>query len=145
MRYPPPLRDRLMAGHIIGPSGCWIWQMRIDPRGYGRISVGSRSRRVHRVAYEEFVGPIQEGLVVDHTCHNQDPGCPGGVGCLHRRCINPDHLEATTDKENILAGRSPSALHAAKTHCPRGHPYDEENTYVDPLGRRHCRECRSPE
>ena len=83
----------------------------------------------HRFAYETFVGPIPEGLTIDHLCRI-------------RHCVNPEHLEAVTDRVNILRGEGISAQHARATHCPQGHPYDLINTYVAPDGDRDCRDCR---
>jgi hypothetical protein len=84
---------------------------------------------VHRVAYELLVGPIPEGLELDHLCRNT-------------RCVNPEHLEPVTGRENLMrAVSSWAAKNAAKTHCPQGHPYDEENTKVKRDGGRACRAC----
>lgn len=88
-----------------------------------------------------MVGPIPEGLVIDHTCHNNS-GCEGGVGCPHRLCVNwINHLEVVTPKVNQL--RSPntfSSINALKTHCPKGHPYSGDNLVRRSHGRS-CREC----
>jgi hypothetical protein len=92
-----------------------------------------------RVAYELEVGPIPKGKALDHLCHNADLSCLGGAGCLHRRCVNPRHLEPVTMRENTMRGRG----HGSETHCPSGHPYDDFNTYVYPRGGRGCRVCRA--
>jgi hypothetical protein len=114
--------------------------------GYGLVL---RPRgRAHRAAYEQARGPIPAGYFLDHVCHNADPTCPGGsrgdgTTCLHRRCINPAHLEVVTPRENSVRGRTLGAINVAKTHCPQGHPYDEANTYRfrSAPGERFCVTC----
>lgn len=95
----PSLRERFLA-KAIQNDGCWGWDGSLTDEGYGRIMVSGRPRGAHVVAYELFVGPIPEGAEVDHVCHSRDLGCPGGPACPHRRCSNPDHLEAVTPDEN---------------------------------------------
>jgi HNH endonuclease len=126
-------------------DGCWPWIGGIEPLGYGRLKIGGRAGRwvkAHRFAYELLVGPIPSGLDLDHLCHNADPACPGGKNCIHRRCVNPAHLEPVTHRENVLRGQGFAAQQARRTHCPQGHPYDSANTYVDASRRRHCRACK---
>jgi len=111
---------------------CWLWTA-CARGGYGQISAGGRSRKIlsaHRVAYEMLVGPIPEGLDLDHLCRVT-------------LCVNPKHLEPVTHRENLLRGESPSAKHARKTECLRGHPLSGANLYTDPKGRRQCRICRN--
>jgi hypothetical protein len=136
------LTERFMA-KVEKTDGCWYWTASLWPGGYGQFkdkAKGSRHTVAHRWSYEFFVGPIPEGMTIDHTCHNVDPACQGGRTCLHRRCVNPAHLEAVTERVNLLRGKSPWADNARKTHCPQGHPYDEENTIPLAPGRR-CRIC----
>lgn len=94
-------------------------------RGYGQFWDGTKTVRAHRFSYELARGKIPEGLDLDHLCRN-------------RACVRPDHLEPVTDKENVH--RSPIHF-ATRTHCPKGHPYSEENTYVSPQGRT-CKKCQ---
>ena len=114
-----------------GPDECWPW-LAGKTKGYGTIclKIGDvwRSRRAHRLVYAALIGPIPEGLTLDHLCRNHD-------------CCNPGHCEPVTNKENILRGTCPTAVNARKTHCPQGHPYSEENTQVGPTGWRYCRIC----
>lgn len=118
----------------VRPDGCWHWLGTINHSGYGYISVNGVLHMAHRVAYEQAVGPIPPGLVLDHVCH--DPAsCVGGKACLHRRCVNPDHLNLTTRGENTRRGGN-----TVKTHCKRGHEYTPENTYRHGNAR-YCREC----
>lgn len=124
-----------------GPTGCWPWRGILNEDGYGRF--GKVARTAHRAVYEELVGPIPEGLNIDHFCHTCDPDCIGGRECLHRRCVNPSHLQAVTQRENLLRShRTMPYVNAAKTHCPFGHEYTPENTYRYRDLRRECRTCR---
>ncbi len=107
---------------------CWVWAGVRDSGGYGHTRINGRQYRAHRVAYELFVGVIPEGMHVDHLCRN-------------RACINPDHMELVTPRENVLRGVGISAENARKTACIHGHLFDAANTYVSKTGRRQCREC----
>lgn len=109
-------------------DGCWLWTAACNRDGYGAFSVNGRMVKAHRFAYEELVGPIPDGLVIDHLCRN-------------RECVNPAHLEPVTHVENVRRGR-PGDQNRRKTHCPMGHPYDDANT-IHKNGRRFCRACRT--
>lgn len=123
-----------------GPDECWPWKAGRTV-GYGRFFNGMRDVAAHRFAYELVIGPIPEGLILDHLCH--DHSCPiPGFDCPHRACCNPSHLRPATHRENVLRGEGPSAKEARQTHCIRGHPFDEENTYLTPAGWRQCRICK---
>jgi hypothetical protein len=127
-----------------GPTSCWPWRGHRTEDGYARF--GGDGDLAHRVAYELMRRPIPAGLVVDHTCHNADADCPGGPTCLHRRCINPAHLEAVRQGDNVLRSRRTMPhRNAAKTHCPQGHAYDDTNTRhtftTTGRQRRDCRAC----
>jgi HNH endonuclease len=82
----------------------------------------------HRVVYETLVGPIPDGLVIDHLCRNP-------------RCVRPDHMEPVTNQVNVLRGIGITALRKQKTHCPAGHAYSLENTRYSKEGKRNCRTC----
>ncbi len=123
-----------------GDNGCWLWTAALSNHGHGRFMLDGQCKSTHRLAYEWLVGPIPDGLVLDHQCHNNDPTCWAGNDCLHRRCVNPAHLEATTQQINNLRGHN----NGAKTHCPQGHPYDAANTWVnEKTGHRFCLACRN--
>lgn len=141
------LPARLRVKIEVIPSGCWEWSGYINHAGYGLAAVGSlpstapgKLTPTHRLVYETLVGPIPAGAQLDHECHDPEV-CAPGPECPHRRCVNPAHLSAVTNRENSLRSGSPSALNAVKTHCPLGHEYDEANTYVNPKGERNCRQC----
>ncbi|MGW3428005.1 hypothetical protein ACWDHW_08610 [Streptomyces melanosporofaciens] len=138
--YREQTRQRIRSySRVDEATGCWIWQMAVDRDGYGVCQAKKRDS-THRVSYMAFIGPIATGLTIDHTCHTSDRSCPGGRGCPHRRCVNPDHLEAVTSGENTLRGRSVWAENARKSHCHRGHEFTPENTYQRHDGRA-CRAC----
>lgn len=112
-----------------GPNGCWIWTACVDKLGYGVQWDGElgKHQRAHRSVWRYFVGPIPEGLTIDHLCRN-------------RACVNPDHLEPVTLKVNVLRGNNPAAINARKTHCFRGHTYD---SWQHRGRHRSCTACRS--
>jgi hypothetical protein len=109
-------------------SGCWLWAGEWNDGGYGRLWIRGKNHQAHRLSYELHKGPIPDGLTIDHLCR---------VRC----CVNPDHLEPVTMRENTLRGTGPTALNVLKTSCPAGHLYTPDNTRIDARGRRSCREC----
>lgn len=111
-----------LARPDLGP--CWVWTGGKHEKGYGRFWFDGSVQPAHRVAYELLVGPIPDGLHLDHLCRTPS-------------CVNPGHVEPVTMLENFRRGRH---VNREKTHCPQGHVYDDENTYVEG-GRRHCRIC----
>ena len=111
---------------------CWIWQRTVDPAGYPYITKDRRKQLAHRVFYETQIGSIPPGLTLDHLCRQRD-------------CVNPDHLEPVTMRENVLRGDTHAARNAGKTHCKHGHPFAGDNLHVTPSGYRVCRECKRVE
>lgn len=108
-----------------GPGGCWLWTGRLNNRGYAKAG----HHYAHRLIYERLVGPIPEGLEIDHV-HER--------GCRHRHCVNPAHLEPVTPSVN----QQRQAAVNRKDRCRRGHLLDGDNVYVDPSGQRTCLTCR---
>lgn len=124
--------DRFLAKIEKQENGCWEWTATHNNQGYGQFRIGNFTAKAHRISYMMFVGPIPDGLELDHLCRN-------------RSCVSPEHLEPVTSQENTL--RSPiavAAINAAKTHCLNGHEFTPENTYMQGkhLQNRGCRECQ---
>lgn len=124
------LENRILAKIVIDARGCWIWQGYKDSRGYGSMMVADGTpMRCHTVSYFLKHGTIPEaGRHLDHFV------------CDATACCNPDHVRDVAARENILRGESLVAVQLSKTHCPKGHPYDEENT-CHSGGGRICRTC----
>jgi hypothetical protein len=104
-------------------DSCWLWVGGIQPKElYGNFWLDGTTVRAHRYAYELLVGPIPEGLTLDHLCRV-------------RHCVNPAHLEPVTQAENNRRA-------SARTHCKWGHEFTPENTYIHPKrGTRICKAC----
>jgi len=118
---------------------CWLWTGTKTPDGYPKLYVGygrdeSMYVLAHRYSYEQFVGPIPSGLTIDHV---------KARGCTTKLCVNPDHLEAVTNVENVMRGNGICVRHKNQTHCIHDHPFDDENTVYSKNGKqRSCLACR---
>ena len=126
MRKTVPVEERFWA-KVQKTEECWLWTASTI-RGYGQLHLTTQPKKrmilAHRFAYELLVGPIPEGLELDHLCRQP-------------LCVNPAHLEPVMHGENVRRGLSGILT----THCPKGHPYSDENTYYDGKSRE-CRICR---
>lgn len=97
-----PRLDNL-SQYVVLANGCWEWTGAVWANGYGKTSVYVHGTRLaHRAFYIEHIGPLPEGMDVDHRCHNADPGCIRGPECPHRRCVNFDHLEPVPRQTNLI-------------------------------------------
>lgn len=113
----------------VEPTGfCWTWTGNLNDAGYGRFGADGRLYLAHRYAYGLLVGPIPDGTELDHLCRT-------------RRCVNPDHLDPVTQVVNNRRSFSWAGQNHRKTHCPQGHEYTPENTYLSRTNERHCRTC----
>jgi len=108
-------------------TGCWLWIGGRDTDDYGVIWHDRTTHRAHRVIYESVRGLIPDGLQLDHLCRTT---------C----CVNPDHMEPVTCRENLLRGKTIAASLSSQTHCKRGHEFSSGNTR-NYRGSRVCREC----
>lgn len=127
---PERVLARFWSNVTIGTDDCcWPWKLSIGSHGYGQVGWWDNTLRrsamttAHRVAWLASVGPIPEGMTVDHLCHQ-------------RRCCNPAHLRLLSNVENARDNSQ-----GRKMSCPAGHTYDLGNTYVNPRGHRFCRQC----
>ena len=138
-RDTPEPSDEELAGRILPriekqpDDGCWLWTGAGHARtGHGMFGYNALGRNitryVHRFVYEYLVGPIPDGLVLDHLCRVT-------------RCCNPSHLEPVSGAVNVERGVGPTAERARKTHCVNGHPLSGSNLYVTKRGHRHCKAC----
>lgn len=122
--------ERFMAKVREGDDGCWHWTASKVTSGYGQFPSELRTRLAHRYAYTVLVGPIPEGLTIDHLCRN-------------RLCVNPAHLEAVTMRENNLRGVGPCARKARQTHCKRGHALTADNLCRPQRSKPNSRMCKA--
>jgi hypothetical protein len=115
--------------NLVGP--CHVFRG-CKSRSYGQVCLNGRMQQAHVYVWEKKNGPVPPGLEIDHQCRN-------------RACINVDHLRVVTHHVNMtenIVGH-PWQINAAKTHCPAGHEYSQDNTMMEAGGCRRCKRCRS--
>lgn len=131
------LQQRVKRNIKIDVKGCWVWQRTISKNGYGGawLKTGYRqgiNTSAHRVSYLAFKGEIPARYQIDHLCKV-------------RSCVNPEHLEAVTPRENVMRSDAKFKEQMRRTHCPQGHEYTVENTYYRPSRAggvcRNCKQC----
>lgn len=119
---------RFESWYAVEPNtGCWLWLGSPSKNGYGRFSLGDKVFYAHRVSYQQFKGPIPQGLQLDHLCRQ-------------RCCVNPDHLEPVTVQENVARGVSALTPSDRRGSCRNGHPYDPSDV-ITKRGMRECGAC----
>lgn len=111
-------------------NGCWNWTASVTVFGYSQFHYGGKQGKGHRYSYEHYKGAIPKGLSIDHLCRN-------------RKCVNPDHLEAVTNKENVMRGIGLTAQHARKTECINGHDLTGTNLYTYHYNGNPVRQCKA--
>jgi hypothetical protein len=126
-RLPAAIRDHI----AIQSNGCWLWTGVKLSTGYGTVRWQSKQWRAHRLVWTLTNGPIPEGLDVLHHCDT--PLCVNVITCLFLGTDKDNH------QDKAKKGRH---WQQKKTHCPQGHAYTPENTYIPPSGGRHCCICK---
>ena len=109
-------------------SGCWLWIGAVNHKDYGCLHVNGRTMVAHRFIYTSLIGPIPNGLQLDHLCRV-------------RSCVNPHHLEPVTCRENVMRGQGVAVIHSQKTHCFRGHLLSGDNLVLIRGQYRNCKVC----
>jgi len=124
------LIQRFQEKYVIdATTHCWNWTGSTS-RGYGYIGNNGKIKRAARISYELFKSVILSSLEIDHLCRNI-------------LCVNPEHLEPVSHRENVLRGNGLAAQQARRSHCIHGHEFNSINTYLSPSGRkRECKVCR---
>jgi len=128
MRPPVPIIQRFLNKIKIVDSGCWEWQGWVNRNGYCHITLKRKGILAHRFIFMYYYNNIDSKMTIHHKCYN-------------RKCVNPIHLEQMSYRENILHGNTMASINAQKTHCPQGHEYTSDNTYINSRNSRVCKIC----
>jgi hypothetical protein len=119
-----PAPERFQTYYEINSAtGCWEWTLCLNQGGYGVFHTNNKQWKAHRFAYQILIGPIPEGLTLDHLCKN-------------KKCVNPEHLEPVTQYVNTVRGKGSSSL-----YCSKGHAMFGEHLYFND-GNRRCQKCK---
>lgn len=127
--------ERFSKKFTIEDNGCWLWNAHTNNDGYGRFNIKGKIKFAHRVSYIFVNGNIKKNMELDHLCKT-------------RNCVNPNHLEEVTHKENVRRGDGNPGFalyNSSKTRCPQGHEYNLKNTryeFSKTSRSRLCRKCR---
>lgn len=119
------IREKILLNVNVNECGCWVWQGAIGSKGYGMIGAFGATTLAHRVAIKAWGMQLIDGLCIDHLCRN-------------RLCVNPEHFEQVSIKENVLRGVGISADNARKSVCKRGHELTQSS-----YGPRICKTCKA--
>lgn len=129
---PLPKDEKRFKTKYIKHGDCWIWIGSFNgKKGYGKMLLRGKLELAHRISYSWYRGHIPTGMTIDHMCNN-------------KACVNPEHLEVATQKDNNLRGNSLTAKNKRKTHCARGHEFTEDNVKIiirRTSTRRVCKKC----
>jgi hypothetical protein len=134
MKYRPVLERLVEKIRINDVTDCWEWTASKQAQGYAQISIKllngkHQPQLAHILTYEWLVGPVPDGMELDHLCRV-------------RHCVNPFHLEPVPHLDNVLRGAAPTAKWSLTNTCKRGHPLRGDNVYIQKGGLRSCIICR---
>jgi hypothetical protein len=125
----PQTPEERFWARVVKTDSCWLWRGSLT-HGYGIFHIDGEQHRAHRWSYERFVGPIPDGLELDHLCRT-------------KACVNPEHLQPVDGRENTIRGNSFAATNARRTHCPQGHALEGDNVLWVKRAKGVARRCRA--
>jgi hypothetical protein len=120
--------DHRFWSYVHKTENCWLWTAGKFASGYGQFRNGKRKVKAHRYSYETLIGPVPDGLCLDHLCRV-------------KACVNPAHLEAVTQVENIRRTPRVNKFNTPATHCPSGHEWNAANTRIEQGRYKRCIVC----